>query len=135
MTRFAIDTGPLVALLNRHDAFHAWAAEALDDVPRPIQTCEAVVTEACFLLRGTPVGLDALLGLLEKGVLAVEFSLASEAHAVRKLMSKYASVPMSLADASLVRMAELDKDLSIITLDSDFHVYRRGRAALSVVSP
>jgi predicted nucleic acid-binding protein len=75
------------------------------------------------------------LALLEQEVLLVDFSLASEAQAVRKLMRKYSSVPMSLADACLVRMAELEKDLSIITLDNDFHVYRRGRAGLSVVSP
>jgi uncharacterized protein len=135
LTHFAIDTGPLVALLNRNDAFHAWAAETLDDVERPIHTCEAVITEASFLLRNTSAGSEALLALLEKEVLLVDFSLASEAHAVRKLMNKYSSVPMSLADACLVRMAELEKDLSIITLDSDFHVYRRGRAALSVIAP
>jgi predicted nucleic acid-binding protein len=135
LTHFAIDTGPLVALLNRHDAFHGWAAETLDDVERPIHTCEAVITEACFLLRRTSAGSEALLALLEQEVLLVDFSLASEAQAVRKLMRKYSSVPMSLADACLVRMAELEKDLSIITLDNDFHVYRRGRAGLSVVSP
>lgn len=135
MKHFAVDTGPLVALLNRRDTFHGWATELLDEIECPLYSCEAVLTEACFLLRGSPGGADAVLDLLERGVLLVDFSLASETHAIRKLMAKYASVPMSLADACLVRMAELKKDLSIITLDSDFHVYRRGRAALSVLSP
>ena len=135
MSRFAIDTGPLVAFLSRHDSFNEWAIETLDLIEGPLLTCEAVISEACFLLRGSRGGPDAVLALVEREIVIVDFDLAAQVQAVRKLMDKYASVPMSLADGCLVRMAELDKTLSIVTLDSDFHVYRRGRAALCVVSP
>ena len=68
--------------------------------------------------------------------MVVDFHLDSELQAVRKLMVKYASVPMPLADACLVRMAELDKGRSIVTLDSDFHVYRRhGRKTIALLRP
>jgi len=135
LTSFAIDTGPLVAFLNRHDSFNEWAVETLDSIEAPLLTCEAVVAEACHLLRSSRGGSEAVLELIERKVVIVAFDLGAEVQRVRKLMNKYASVPMSLADACLVRMAEIDKALSIITLDGDFHVYRRGRAALSVVSP
>ena len=136
MTRFAIDTGPLVAFLNGRDAFHPWARETLDAIRPPLHTCEAVISEACFLVRRLEGGPDAVFALLARGILDVEFHLDAEHGAVRKLMTKYASVPMSVADACLVRMAELDHGLTIITLDDDFRIYRRhGRHAVPVLMP
>ncbi len=117
----------MVALLNRRDRHHAWVRDVLDTVEPPIFTCEAVVSEACFLLARLSDGLDAVLQLLSKDVLKVDFRMLSEIDALRGLMRKFANVPMSLADACLVRMTELDAQSVILTLDRDFRVYRRNR--------
>ncbi len=136
MKSFALDTGPIVALLNRRDSFHEWARDELDSLEPPLFTCEAVLSEACFLLRHIASGPDAVLALVDRGILRVDFRLADHVSALRKLLSKYKSVPMSLADACLVRMADIDAGLSIVTIDSDFHIYRRmGRHPIPLVAP
>lgn len=127
MTRVVVDTGPLVALLNRRDRHHAWVRKVLDTVEPPIFTCEAVVSEACFLLGRLAGGEDALLELLANRVVTIDFRLHTEIETVRELMRRFATVPMSLADACLVRMSELDVQTTIVTLDGDFRVYRRNR--------
>ncbi len=118
-----VDAGFLVALLSRRDLHHRWAAlQATENLP-PWYTCEAVLSEAFHLLgkRGVP-GLKALL--LRKAVVAV-FNLDNSREAVLTLLQKYANVPMSLADACLVRMSETVADPVILTTDSDFQIYRR----------
>lgn len=127
MTRIIIDTGPLVALRNRRDRYHAWTRRVLDTIEPPLWTCEAVLTEACFLLGQITGGPDAILELLAGGILRIDFNLSAEGASVRTLMSKFQSVPMSLADACLVRMTELVPRSVVLTLDSDFQVYRRSR--------
>jgi uncharacterized protein len=127
MTLLLVDAGPLVALLNRRDRQHIWVREVLDTIVTPVVTCEAVVSEACFLLSRISGGQDALLELLTNHVIAVDFQLSSELAAVQSLMQKFATVPMSLADACLVRMSELRTSSVILTLDSDFRIYRRNR--------
>ena len=127
MTRIVVDTGPLVALLNRRDRHHSWIREVLDTVAPPIFTCEPVVSEACFLLGRMAGGHDALLALLANDVVTIDFRLHTEIDPVRALMHKFATVPMSLADACLVRMSELDAQTTIATVDGDFRVYRRNR--------
>jgi uncharacterized protein len=127
MKSVIVDTGPIVALLSSSDAHHDWTRDQLDVVEPPLVTCEAVISEACFILRRINGGQDAVLELVERGVIAVELSLNAELAAIRKLMAKYASVPMSLADACLVRMSELDTKAKVLTLDSDFKIYRRNR--------
>ncbi|MCC6245949.1 MAG: PIN domain-containing protein [Gemmatimonadaceae bacterium] len=136
MSRIVVDTGPLVALLNRRDRQHVWVRQVLDTVEPPIFTCEAVVSEACFLLSRMDGGQDALLELLASDVVRIDFRLANEIEAIRALMRKFASVPMSLADACLVRMSELDAQTTIVTLDGDFRVYRRNRRqVISTIMP
>jgi len=127
VTRVIIDTGPLVALLNRRDRHHAWVREVLDTVEPPIFTCEAVVSEACFVLGRLAGGQDAVLELLASDVVRIDFRMLPEIAAVQGLIRKFANVPMSLADACLVRMTELDAQSVLVTLDSDFRVYRRNR--------
>jgi predicted nucleic acid-binding protein len=127
MTAVIVDAGPIVALLSSKDAHHAWTTELLTTIAAPLLTCEAVVSEACFLVRRLDRGQDAVLALIERGALKLDFSLSSELTAVRKLMDKYSSVPMSLADACLVRMSELSPKAKVLTLDSDFTIYRRNR--------
>ncbi len=131
-----IDTGPLVAALARRDSHHQWAVERLREIEPPLETCEAVLTEAAFLLRGAVGGADALLALVDEGILTVRFDLEEHAQAVRALMRRYADQPMSLADACLVRMSEIRGDSKILTLDKDFRRYRRlGRKVVPLIAP
>jgi uncharacterized protein len=134
--RFAIDTGPLVAFLNRRDSFHKWARETLDGIAPPLFTCEAVLSEACFLLRRTTSGPEAVLDLVQRRLVVSDFAVHDHVVPLRKLLTKYKDVPISLADACLVRMSEVQPDLSVVTLDSDFRLYRRlGRQQIPLVSP
>ncbi len=122
-----LDTGPLVAFLNRRDHHHAWAREVLDQLEPPLFTCEAVLSEACFLLRRHGGGPPAVVELVARGLVEVAFDLQAEAAPVAALLTKYADQPTSLADASLVRLAEIYPDARVLTTDADFHVYRKNR--------
>ena len=125
-----VDTGPLVAFLNGRERHHAWAKEQFARIAPPTITCEPVITEACYLLRDLDNGIDSLIELIN-GVVAIRFDLTDELPAVSRLLKRYASVPMSLADACLVRMAEQFSTSPILTLDGDFRVYRKsGRTVI-----
>lgn len=125
-----VDTGPLVALLDRKDRYHGWVKEQLDSIDPPLDTCEAVLSEAAFLLSHVPGGSQALLELVAKGLVKVSFSLQVEARPIQQLLLRYANVPMSLADACLVRLTEIHSEGILLTLDSDFKIYRRHRRAV-----
>ncbi len=125
-----IDTGPLVALLDRNDRFHAWMKEIWKTIEPPAFTCEAVMTEACFLLRGLYGGKESAISLLSRGILQIPYDLNEEAQVVEELMRRYSSVPMSLADACLVRMTELYPSSELLTVDGDFTIYRKNRYEL-----
>lgn len=122
-----LDAGPLAALVNPRDQWHEWARSQLAEIAPPLLTCESVLSEACFLARRAPGGADVLLGLVERGVIRLDFSLKEQYREVTALMRQYANVPMSLADACLVRMSELEADSVVLTLDGGFRVYRRNR--------
>lgn len=89
MPSLIVDTGPLVAAFNRRDMFHGWAVERLKQYPGPLLTCEAVLSEAFFLLGGIPHGPAELLAVLDSGALKVALSFRAEQAAVSKLMLKY----------------------------------------------
>lgn len=127
MTPTIIDTGPLVAYLNARDLHHSWALNQWQTVQSPLLTCEPVITETCFLLQNIHGGRNAIMQLLATNVLSIDFSLKLEHQAIQQLLERYESVPMSLADACLVRMAELYPESTILTLDSDFLIYRKHR--------
>jgi predicted nucleic acid-binding protein len=118
-----IDSSALVALLDARDQHHRWARVAVADLPLPWLTCEAVVVETLFLLDQTEA--DRLKRLLRDGRLRVVYGLRDEPKAALDLMDRYANVPMSLADACLVRMTETLPDPLIVTTDADFKIYRR----------
>jgi uncharacterized protein len=127
MKEILADTGPLVAYLDRSDRDHAWAKEVFSEITRPLLTCEAVIAEALFLLRRGGIGPNGLLDLVRRGLLVPKFDLRQEIASIQQLMKNYHDVPMSLADACLVRMAEIFSDAKVMTLDSDFVVYRKSR--------
>lgn len=130
-----LDTGPLVAYLYPRDAYHDWAVEQFTTLSLPFVTCEPVITETCFLLARNRMSPTHVLEAIERGALLVDFHLGEEVAQVRRSMARYANVPMSLADACLVRLAEMTS-LPLCTLDADFEIYRtrRGRA-LDLISP
>lgn len=131
-----LDTGPLVAMLDKRDQQHRWATDVAARFPRPWHTCEPVVTEACYLLRDLPDGVRAILNMLQQRLVTIDLHLAEDAEPVDDLMRRYENVPMSLADACLVRMSELTADGVVLTLDSDFRVYRRhGRKSIPLLLP
>lgn len=131
-----LDTGPWVALLCRDDGYHAWAKAQFSQFRGPFLTCEAVVAETCFLLARAGFDPAQALALVERDVVRVAMSLGDEFVAVRALFQRYDNVPASLADACLIRLAELNEPCRVLTLDSDFHIYRRhGRKAIALVSP
>ena len=121
------DAGPLVAYLKRDDKDHDWAEQVFRRLASPLRTCDAALSEAFFLLQQTHGGADKLLTLLERELVIPDFNLAAELPAVGQLLRRYESVPMSLADACLVRMAEVHRDAAVFTLDSDFRIYRKNR--------
>jgi uncharacterized protein len=131
-----IDAGPLIALLDASDQHHAWAIAQFAAIRAPLLTCEAVLAEALFILRKLRPAQEQIRDWMADGVLEVAFSLQREAQAVKSLWARYANVPISIADASLVRMAELYRGTPICTLDSDFTIYRlRGREPIPLLSP
>lgn len=134
--RAIVDTGPLVALFDADDEFHDWAVEAFGSLRAPLLTCEPVIAESHHLLRYAPDAQDRILEWLGRGALVLPFALGADSAAVRRHMRRYRSVPMSLADACLVRMAEIHADHAVCTLDGDFRVYRKdGGAEIPVVMP
>jgi predicted nucleic acid-binding protein len=120
-----IDASALVAMFNRREAHHHWASNLVDQFRPPWWTCEPVITEAAFLLASAPPSQDALLEMVERKALQVSSILASEMGRLRSLMSKYRDLPMSLADACLVCMAELNPKATVLTLDRHFTIYRK----------
>lgn len=131
------DTGPIVAFLNRRDHHHRWAVEMLERLRPPLLTCESALSEAAFLVRSLPAGAERVMELVTRGVLRVELDLQRESLSVSRLLRRYASLPMDLADACLVRLSELHTDSVVLTIDSEFRdVYRRnGRQVIPTLSP
>ena len=125
-----VDTSILIALIDQRDRHHEWARQQLGGIAPPLLTCEAVISEAWFLLKRVRNGREALLLLLEQDQISVEFDLNMELVSVVALMRRYQSVPAALADSELVRMAELYPNSSVFTLDSDFQIYRKNRNIL-----
>jgi predicted nucleic acid-binding protein len=131
-----IDTGPLVAFFDRSERHHAWAVRSIEELEAPLLVCEPVLTEAIYLLARFSRAQDALFELLQNGALRVAFRIEEHVDAVRRLLQKYRDTPMSLADACVVRMAEIHDRHDVLTLDSDFSVYRKhGRVPLTLIRP
>jgi uncharacterized protein len=129
-----VDTGPVVAFLNRRDRHHSWAVEQFGSLPPPLLTCEAVLSESAYLVRDLHGGPEAVLDLVARGVVAPRFRIEDEISAVKGVVKRYGR---DLADACLVRMSEIHSDCVVLTIDSEFRdVYRRhGRKAIPTRLP
>lgn len=134
--RVIIDSGPLVAFLNKSDYYHNWAVGQFSQLNPPFYTCESVISEVCFLLRKTEKGVQNVFKLLERELIRIPFNLESEMNMIIGMMNKYSNIPMSLADACLVRMSDQISDSIICTLDSDFRIYRKEkRKVIPLIMP
>jgi predicted nucleic acid-binding protein len=120
-----LDTGPLVAVLDDTDQWHAWATPRLRELNEPLWTCGAVLSEASFLLGQHPPVVARLRSLVRDGVVCPVAEDAPLWHRALALMERYANVPMSFADACLVALAESTPGARLFTLDRDFLIYRQ----------
>jgi predicted nucleic acid-binding protein len=120
-----VDTGPLVSFLASELEHHEWATEEWKRLRPPLLACEPVLTEAAFLLKREGGDTDPLFALLDRGVIRIGLSIQEQQTDLRALMRRYRNRPMSLADACLVRLSEIHAAGEVLTLDSDFRIYRR----------
>ena len=135
-TDVIVDTGPLVALLNRTDNRHAWIVRQFAEIQPPLITCEAVLAEATYLTRNVAGARAALIEMLGDGFLNIGMAVIDHHSALLAMIRRYSNVPMSLADACLVRMAEIYPQSLVMTLDRDFTVYRKNaRQVVSLLCP
>jgi predicted nucleic acid-binding protein len=119
-----LDTSVIVSLLDKGERLHERCVRVVDELEQPLVTCEAVISESCFLLRRIPGASQRILANVEAGIFQIPFLLERSLASVQAIMHKYRDLQAGLADACLVRMAdELDTG-DILTLDSDFEHYR-----------
>jgi uncharacterized protein len=125
MRTIIADTGPVVAMLNRRDQFHAWAVDSLKTIKEPLHTCEAVLTEVFFRLAHVPRGQEQLLDLLtETDVIVLSWRLDNHRAQIKQLMKKYSDTPASFADTCLVSIAASSSSPVMWTTDHHFEIYR-----------
>ena len=128
-----LDAGPLIAAINRQDEYHQWACDILERLGAPFYSCPEAMAEAAAL-TGQPA---RIVEMVQSKEIILAFDLAEQAAGVLSLLRKYSDRDMDLADACIVRMAELMRDSQVVTLDrNDFSVYRRnGREPIPLVAP
>jgi predicted nucleic acid-binding protein len=120
-----IDAGPMVALISASDNHHQSCRAALETIEEPIATVWPAFTEAMYLLRSSWRAQRALWEMIERGTIDLHYLNIDDVRRMRELMEKYRDLPMDLADAALVRVAEREKIRRIFTLDRrDFSLYR-----------
>lgn len=131
-----VDTGPLVALIDRRDSKHTWASAKMDTFTSPMITCTAVITEAAFLLEQTYKGVENLLSFIDEGIVEVQNPYPHKKDAIHEFILNYQNISASLADLCLVIMTEEYHTCEIFTIDSDFLIYRdfEGKT-LNLISP
>jgi predicted nucleic acid-binding protein len=131
-----VDTGPLVALLDRSDPFHLTCQETLSSLDDSLVTVWPVVTEAMYMLRAYWQAQEALWEMIEMGAVEILPLGIDDVPRMKQLMRKYRDLPMDLADAALVRVAERERLRRIFTLDRrDFQIYRPSRITRFAILP
>lgn len=135
--KIIVDSGPLVALLSPRDRTHEWCLSQIETFEEPLVTCDAVLSEAFFLLkRHADRGSEELMEMIRRGLVRSMFSFSEKEDRILSIMKKYAKLPTSFADSCLVAMAEQFKNAKVWTLDSDFRIYRKiDRRLIPLISP
>ncbi len=136
MLSVLVDAGPLVALIDRSDPYHQDCREALAGIDDPLGTVWPSFTEAMYLLRASAQAQRALWDMLGLGgVRLIELGI-NDCPRMRELMWKYRELPMDLADAALVRVAERERVRRVFTVDrQDFEIYRPYRLGRFEILP
>lgn len=124
MKPILLDTGFIVALLDRSEKHHKMCVDIVNNINRHFITCEAVITESCYLLRNFPKAQKAIIQNIANHIFDLQWNIVGNELRIIELMEKYKSVPMDFADACLVVMAENYNIKDILTLDSDFEIYK-----------
>jgi predicted nucleic acid-binding protein len=114
--RVLVDTGPIVAVLNRTDAAHRGCVETWRGLRGPFDTVWPVITEATHLVEGAAAR-DAIPEMVHAGALRIAEIGTTDLARIRELMARYADTPMDFADACLVRVGEREKVRAVFTLD------------------
>ena len=127
MKSVLLDTGVIVASLDRSERFHRICAGTVAGTSAPLVTCEAVIVESCYLLRGVKGASEAILSNVAAGIFQIPFSLPQSAEQVKRILNKYGDRAIDLADACLIHLATELNSADILTLDRDFEFYRWGR--------
>ena len=122
-----LDTGVIVALLDRSERFHRACAQTIRQLEAPLITCEAVITESCYLLRNLSGAQEAVIENVAAGIFQVAFQLSQEAAGVKQVLRKYRDRKIDFADACLILLADQFGTADILTLDQDFATYRWGK--------
>jgi predicted nucleic acid-binding protein len=131
-----IDAGPLVALSDRSDSHHADCARVLVDLPGQLGTVWPALTEAMYLLGPSARAQEALWKLIDNGGVQIAELGLDDCPRMRELMWKYRDLPVDLADAALVRVAERERVRRIFTIDRrDFAIYRPHRLGRFEIIP
>jgi predicted nucleic acid-binding protein len=122
-----LDTGVVVALLDRSERLHEACADAVQEIEAPLITCEAVIAESFYLLRNLVGASEAVIENVAAGIFQIPFQLSHEAAGLKQILRKYRDRKIDLADACLIRLADEFGTADILTLDQDFAIYRWGK--------
>ena len=124
MIKTLIDSGVIIALFDKSDTFHQKSVEFLRTFKGELITSWAVMTEVSHMLDfNQQVQID-FLKWAELGGLKVYNITQDEIASIRVMMEKYLDIPMDLADATLMHIANKEKIGTIVSIDSDFDIYR-----------
>lgn len=129
MRSVLVDAGALIARIDRDDVHHAQCLAALKRIHEPLASVMPAITEAMHLLSNVAGGSDILCDMLTDGAVQLLHLDAADFTRIKELMRKYRDRPMDFADAALVRVAERDGLMTILSFDSDFSIYRLPRRA------
>ncbi len=137
MTKYILDTGPLVAFIDAGEPFHAWSVAQFGAIRSPVLSCEAVIAETDYIVRSRGGDPLELYDRIADGTIDLSFCLREQVGAVARLLRRFADQQMQLADACIVRLSELFEDCLVLTTDTtDFSVYRRfERRQIPILAP
>ena len=124
MKNTLIDAGPLIALFNKSDKYHEKIKEFIKNYTGLLTTSWPVITEVCHMLDFNINAQIDFLKWIKLGGLKVEDIETEEIDKIIKLSEKYYDIPMDLADATLIVISERLGIKEIITIDSDYYIYR-----------
>lgn len=136
METVILDASPLVAYFDADESHHSWCVRHFDALKPPLLSCEVAIAEAVYIVESRGGDSGRIFEFLRQGVIQLPFHLGDEIEAIVALRQRYSDLPMSLADACLLRMSETHTNARVFTLDSDFKIYRRhGRQIVPLIFP